>query len=74
MTDVHKAIRDPSSVYQLPSDVLKDDSLSHDDKLKILRQWEYDAKEILRADEENMVGNTDSMLCRVLQAIRELEK
>lgn len=73
MTDVDRALHDPSEVYRFPHDVVEDQSISKEDKLKILQQWEYDAREIQVADEENMVGDSASMLHRVHEALHEVE-
>ena len=73
MTDFEKAMRDPSKAYKLPKDVLEDDSLDRDQKIKILRQWEFDANELITAEEENMPGDAPPMLNRVKRALEELE-
>jgi len=67
-----KALIDPTTVYEQPQDVLLDETLSKDEKLKILKQWEYDARGLLVAEEENMPGDASSMLQRILAAIHEL--
>lgn len=74
MTDIQKALHDPSSVYGFPADVVSDDSISFDEKIQILKQWEYDARELQVAEEENMACNADSgsMLNRVRTALHEL--
>ncbi len=74
MTDLARALADPAGIYQEPADVLKDVSLSHEEKIQVLKQWEYDARGILVADEENMGGDAASMLSRVHHALRELEE
>ena len=73
MTCVETALADPSSVYKEPAEVLLDKELTKEQKLEVLRQWEFDAREILMADEENMVGDSPSMLHRVLEAIESLK-
>jgi hypothetical protein len=72
MNHFEKALHDPSSMYKTPNQVLKDDTLTLEQKIKILRQWEYDARDIQVAEEENMIGDTPSMLHRVLVALRQL--
>lgn len=75
MTNLEKALLNPTSVYQLPKEVLVDDSLSREEKIKVLRQWEYDARNLQTADEENMPESEEegSMLNRVLRALHSLE-
>lgn len=40
--------------YESPEDILRDVSLSHDEKVKILEQWCNDEKDLIRASEEGM--------------------
>jgi hypothetical protein len=74
MSYIDKALADPSSVYKKPVDILADEDLTDEQKLGVLRQWECDARQILMADEENMVGDSPSMLHRVLECIEKLRK
>lgn len=75
MSHFLKAMRDPSSVYALPQDVLADDGLTQQQKVQILQQWEYDARELQVAEEENMAAESESptMLNRVLRALHTLK-
>lgn len=73
MTNFERALFDPSAIYKQPQDILLDDTLSKEEKLKVLKQWEYDARELMVAEEENMVGDASSMLQRILMAIHELD-
>jgi len=71
-----QALLDPTSVYALPMDVVKDNSLTRDQKIQILHRWEYDAHELQVAEEENMPDLTpkggSSMMSRVLDALHAL--
>jgi len=69
MTDFDKVLRDPSSVYRYPKDLLADETLSVEQKLRALEQWKVDALELLIAEEENMAGDGPSMFSRVNRAI-----
>jgi hypothetical protein len=73
MTDFTKALSDPSAIYRYPDEVIGDNSLNKDQKTKILHQWEYDARELLVADEENMAGEGGSMLQRILEALHQID-
>jgi len=68
-----KSLMNPADVYSEPDQVLQDASLTQEQKMKILKQWEYDARELEVAEEENMEGSAPSMLRDVLKAILELE-
>lgn len=76
MSKFEQALLNPTNIYQKPMDVVHDESLSRDQKIQILRQWEYDARELQVAEEENMPELTPrekgSMLSRVLEALNEL--
>ncbi len=72
MTDVKKAKLDPTTVYKAPREVLEDKTISHKDKIEILRVWEYDAREIQVAEEENMPSANSQLLDEVLEALNTL--
>lgn len=73
MSKLADALLDPTKHYSSPEDVLDDRQLSKKDKIAILEQWVYDARELEVADEENMQGNDDDLLDKVLLALRELK-
>jgi len=52
MTDYKKALLDPTLVFGTPQDVVNDTELSRDQKVEILRRWQYDARELEVAEEE----------------------
>ncbi|BCR06800.1 hypothetical protein DESUT3_38690 [Desulfuromonas versatilis] len=70
--NVEKALLDPISVFRRPDDVFADDTLTRDQKIRILRRWEYDARELEVAEEENMGGGPPDMLDQVLQVLHRL--
>lgn len=70
--DYEKALLDPSSVFSQPEDVLDRAELTKEQKIEILRRWEYDASEIAVAEEEGMVSGDPPILHRVLLALEKL--
>lgn len=74
MIDYKQAVLDPTSVFKHPEDVLQvsDKELSKKQKIKILRSWEYDAREIEVAEEENMQGRSQDLLAAILKALLKL--
>jgi len=72
MTDIDKAMLDPTSVFRKPEDVLKAHDLTREQKIEILRRWKYDARALEVAADENMTGNNSDLLYRVLNALNEL--
>lgn len=71
--DVQKALLDPGSVFKEPMDVVRNEDITRDQKIKILRRWEYDARELQVAEEENMIGSDPSKLELVLNALNILD-
>ena len=72
MTDFEKALLDPGGFFKTPGDVVQKPDLSRDQKIQILRRWEYDARELQVADEESMTGPQTTSLDAVLAALRSL--
>ena len=73
MIDVKQAMLDPTSVFKDPADVVADENLSRDQKIEILRRWEYDARELEVAEEEaGMAVLCPDMFDRVVQALHTL--
>jgi len=70
--DVEAAMVNPADYFGDPAEVLRSSSLSRSQKLKILRQWELDARQLSVAEEENMAGGEESMVGRVSRAILAL--
>ena len=65
-------LSETAAVFETPEAVLRHDDLSEDQKIDILRRWEYDAGDIAVAEEEGMQGEQPLVLRRVLLALEEL--
>ena len=52
------ALADVGKCFTNPKEILGSDALSHQQKVKLLRQWEFDLRENLVASEENMTSET----------------
>ena len=52
MTDIKRMMLDPTKVFSDPSEVVANLELTRDQKIEILRRWEYDAHELEVAEEE----------------------
>lgn len=75
MVDIEMAKLDPTSVFKNPRDVLKDPSLTREQKIDILRRWAYDEREMSVAEEENMQSaniEPDNILDEILKSLLEL--
>ena len=71
--DLEKAMLNPRSEFSHPEEVLNQQTITREQKIKILRRWEYDARELEVAEEENMGGGPPSMLGDVLAALHRLD-
>ena len=71
--NIEQAMLDPTSVFARPDDVCDEQSLTRNQKIKILRRWEYDARELEVAEEENMGGGPPDVLDEVLKALHRLD-
>jgi hypothetical protein len=71
--NIEKALLDPTSVFGRPAEVFDNPGLSREEKIRILRRWEYDARELEVAEEENMGGGPPDQLDQVLDALHRLE-
>jgi len=57
--DLEAAMRDPAAVFASPEAVAAHPGLTREQKIEILRLWEYDASEAEVATEEGMPGGGD---------------
>src|SRR3954453_10892262 len=74
ITDYERALRDPCAVFGEPKEVLADRDLSADQKHAILESWRQDAVRLSASESENMAGGEETMLQRVCDALRGLER
>ena len=52
MIDVTKAMLDPTKVFKEPKDVVASNELTRNQKIEILRRWEFDARALAVAEDE----------------------
>jgi len=70
--DVKKALLDPAGTFDQPDDIVRRRDVPRDVKLRLLEQWEREARSLAVAEEEGMTGGEESMLGRVRRAIAAL--
>jgi hypothetical protein len=73
MIDIEKALLNPAGVFETPEEVLEANDIPREEKIKILRNWEYDIRELQVAEEENMLGPQAHELDRIRNALRKLD-
>jgi hypothetical protein len=70
--DLPQALLNPSSVFATPEEVVWCSDLTRQQKIDILRRWEYDANEEAVAEEEGMQSEQPLMVRRVVLALEQL--
>ncbi len=70
--DFKKALLDPAGSFAEPDDIVRRRDLTRSAKLRLLEQWEREARALAVAEEEGMTGGEESMLGRVRRAISAL--
>jgi hypothetical protein len=56
MTNIEKALLNPAIVFKNPQEVVESNDLSRQQKIEVLRRWEYDLRELQVAEEESMTA------------------
>ncbi len=75
MINLDKAKLDPASVFRTPHDIVKESTLSREEKIDLLRRWAYDEREMSVAEEENMLSShkePSNTLTEILKSLIEL--
>lgn len=70
--NLEQALLDPSSMFESPEDIAAHAGLTREQKIEILRLWQYDASEAEVATEEGMPGGDGELLRRILLALDSL--
>src|SRR3954466_9578897 len=65
-----EALGDVSKLFDKPTALLADREFSADQKLKLLKQWEYDLRELQVAADENMTGPKMDQNAELLREVR----
>jgi hypothetical protein len=71
--DYQAALSDPASHFADPAAVLDAAGLTTEQKIAVLRQWEYDESEIAVAAEEGMPGPESELLQKIAAALVALD-
>ncbi len=70
--EIERALLDPTDVFPDPETVVRREDIPLETRYEILKRWEYDARELEVAEEENMPSDKPDLLGRILDAIRAL--
>jgi len=66
--DIAAALRDPGRYFAEPREILDAFGLDRETKLRLLEEWEQDARSLAVAEEEGLSDSEPSMLSRIRQA------
>jgi len=69
---LERALLTPAEVFATPEEVVAHAGLTREQKVEILRRWEYDAASEAVAVEEGMPGGEDILLRRITLALEGL--
>lgn len=67
------ALVSPTTVFDLPSEVVANTILTTRQKIEILKRWALDARQLQIATEENMSGGEPALLDEVNEALSMLD-
>ena len=70
--DYDRALIAPEQVFKSPMDIVTTESLTPEQKLKILKHWEANALDLQVATEESMTGPGNSRLGEIRKAVNML--
>ena len=56
-----REIRNPTTAFEKPVDIVRDEKLSTSEKKKALNTWEQDARQLLTASNEGMPGSDEGL-------------
>lgn len=74
MSDVNleRALNDPADMFENPDAVVRHPTLTRDQKIQILKNWQLDASRLEASEGEGMAGEDAPMLHRVRVALAAL--
>jgi len=70
--DMEQALLDPGGAFGSPDAIVRNEALTREQKIELLRRWEYDARENAVALEEGMPGGESDLLRRIVLALDRL--
>jgi hypothetical protein len=72
--DYDRALIAPEQVFDTPMDVVNTESMTSEQKMKVLKHWEANARDLQVATEESMTGPGSPHLNEVRKAIHALSE
>ena len=72
--DLERALKDPADLFENPDAVVRHPTLTREQKVQILNNWQLDASRLEGSEAEGMGGEDAPMLHRVRMALAALMK
>jgi hypothetical protein len=72
--DLERALNDPADLFETPDAVVHHPTLTREQKVQILNNWQLDASRLEGSEAEGMGGEDAPMLHRVRMALAALMK
>ncbi|OGA47926.1 MAG: hypothetical protein A3F74_22660 [Betaproteobacteria bacterium RIFCSPLOWO2_12_FULL_62_58] len=72
--NLEEPLRNPGATFATPEEVVSHPGLTREQKVEILKLWEYDAAEAEVATEEGMPGDDEDLLRRILVTLHPLTR
>jgi hypothetical protein len=70
--DYEKALLDVSTHFKSPEELYRAPDLTREQKLELLKQWEYDLQLLMVASEENMPASSPAASGRTSEIVRQV--
>jgi hypothetical protein len=72
--DLERALNDPADLFETPDAVVHHPTITREQKIQILNNWQLDASRLEGSEAEGMGGEGAPMLHRVRMALADLMK
>jgi hypothetical protein len=72
--DLERALNDPAGLFETPDAVVHHPTLTREQKIQVLNNWQLDASRLEGSEAEGMGGEDAPMLHRVRMALAALMK
>jgi len=71
--DIEQAMITPSAVFDTPAEIVEAERLTRPQKIEVLKRWEFDARALQRATDENMTGGEHPPLDEINEELSKLD-
>jgi hypothetical protein len=68
-----QALVNPASVFARPNEVVFSPAFSRNQKIDMLRRWEYEARMVQLANQESEIDESEELLTEILESLHQLD-